>query len=83
MDVAVTMIDGFTLVEAREQLSLWKDCAKELANGQAKHYRIGTREFTALDLDEVYRMIKYFAGLVAKLDGSARATRVQVVVPRD
>lgn len=81
--MAVTMIDGFTLVEARTQLELWKECAQEIASGQAKHYRVGTREYTALDLDDVYKMIKYFSGLVDKLSGAARAARVQVVVPRD
>lgn len=77
------MIDGFTLVEAQEQLALWKDCAKELAGGQAKRYKIGTREFEALDIPYVYKMIKYFSGLVDKLSGAARHARVQVVVPRD
>lgn len=81
--MAVTMIDGFTLVEAQTQLGLWKECAQEIASGTAKHYRIGNREYTAIDIDEVYRMIKYFAGLVDRLDGSARSVRVQVVVPRD
>ena len=81
--MAATMIDGFTLVEAQTQLGLWKECAQEIASGMAKHYRIGNREYTAIDIDEVYRMIKYFAGLVDRLDGSARSVRVQVVVPRD
>lgn len=76
-------INGFTLVEAREQLALWKECAKELASGQAKRYRIGAREFEALDLDEIYRMIKYFADIVDELEGTKRRARVQVVVPRD
>ena len=79
----INKIDGFTLVEAQEQLDLWKDCAKEIADGQAKRYRIGTREYEALDLPYVYKMIKYFSGLVDKLSGSARSARVQVVVPRD
>lgn len=81
--MAASTIDGFTLVEARTQLDLWKACAQELATGQAKHYKIGSREFTALDLDEIYRMIKYFAGIVDKLSGLARSARVQVVIPRD
>ena len=81
--MAVAMIDGFTLVEAQTQLGLWKEAAQEIASGTAKHYRIGNREYTALDIDEVYKMIKYFAGLVDRLDGSARNARVQVVVPRD
>ena len=78
-----TMINGFTLVEAQEQLDLWKACAKELASGQAKRYKVGTREYEAHDLGEVYRMIKYFADLVDELSGTRRRARVQVVIPRD
>ena len=81
--MAEKMIDGFTLVEAKTQLGLWKECAQEIASGTAKHYKIGSREYTALDIDDVYKMIKYFAGIVDKLEGLARSTRVQVVVPRD
>lgn len=81
--MAVTMINGFTLAEAKEQLDLWKACAKELASGQAKRYKIGSREFEALDLPEIYRMIKYFADLVDEMEGLKRRARVQVVVPRD
>lgn len=77
------MIDGFTLIEAQSQLDLWKTCAQELASGQAKRYKIGTREFEALDIPYVYRMIKYFSGLVDRLSGAARSARVQVVVPHD
>ena len=81
--MAEKMIDGFTLVEAKTQLGLWKECAQEIASGTAKHYKIGSREYTALDIDQVYKIIKYFAGIVDKLEGLARSTRVQVVVPRD
>ena len=81
--MAEKMIDGFTLVEAKTQVGLWKECAQEIASGTAKHYKIGSREYTALDIDEVYKIIKYFAGIVDKLEGLARSTRVQVVVPRD
>jgi len=79
----VTMIDGFTLAEARQQLAVWKAAWLEIGSGTAKSYRIGTREYTALDTEEVYRMVKYFAGIVSKLSGEARIARVQVVVPRD
>jgi transposase-like protein len=78
----LTYYKGFTLSEAQEQLALWKECAKELATGQAKRYRIGTREFEAIDLEEVYAMIQRFAEIVSALDGTSRSRRVQVVVPR-
>ena len=74
---------GYTLVEAREQLEVWKACLKALGEGQAQHYRVGTREFTALDLDEVQRMVRYFENMVEALSGQARTSRVVRVVPRD
>lgn len=79
----VTTIDGYTLAEAQTQLALWKECAQEIASSQTKRYRIGTREYESIDLPYVHNMIRYFAGIVDKLNGSARSTRVQVVVPRD
>ena len=32
---------AYTLEEAREYLTLWKDCERALATGQAKAYRVG------------------------------------------
>lgn len=74
---------AYTLQEAREQLNLWKQCEIALANGQAKAYRIGTREYTAFDLSEIGKRIEYFANLVEALSGSVRTNRVVRVVPRD
>lgn len=74
---------AYTLEEARNMLKAWKDCEYALASGQAKRYRIGTREFEAIDLDEIAARIRYFAGLVDSLSGNTRNTRVVRVVPRD
>lgn len=79
--MAVT--SAYTLAEAREQLELWKECERSLADGQAKSYRIGSREFTAFDLNEVAKRIEYFANLVNALSGRVRTSRVVRVVPRD
>lgn len=79
--MAVT--SAYTLAEAREQLELWKECERSLADGQAKSYRIGSREFTAFDLTEVAKRIEYFANLVNALSGRVRTSRVVRVVPRD
>lgn len=73
----------YTLSEARENLEIWKTCLKELAEGQAKSYRVGSREFTAFDIDEVRRMVEYFGDLVESLEGKVRTTRVSRIVPRD
>ena len=51
---------AYTLTEARTMLDLVKEAHKELITGQAKSYRIGTREYTALDLDDLMRQIEYF-----------------------
>lgn len=74
---------AYTLTEAREQLQLWKECEKALAGGQAKAYRIGSREYTAFDLNEIAKRIEYFANVVEALSGTVRTSRVVRVVPRD
>ena len=74
---------AWTLTEARTMLSLTKEAYKELLTGQAHSYRIGTREFTALDLDELMKQIEYFSNVVESLSGTVRTKRVARVVPRD
>lgn len=74
---------GYTLTEAREMLGLWKACERALAEGQAKEYRVGTREFTAIDLPEIAKRIEYFSTLIESLSGGTRTTRVVRIVPRD
>ena len=72
-----------TRAEARTMLELVKEAHKELITGQAKSYRIGTREYTALDLDDLMRQIEYFSNVVESLSGNIRTKRVARVVPRD
>lgn len=76
-------INAYTLSEAREMLTLCKTALRELITGQAKSYRVGTREYTALDIDDLKREIEYFGNLVEALSGSVRTKRVARVVPRD
>lgn len=73
----------YTLVEARENLALCKEALKALISGQAKAYRIGSREFTALDIDELRKLIEYFGNIVEALSGAVKTNRVVRVVPRD
>ena len=74
---------SYTLIEARQMLELWKKCEQELANGTAKSYRIGNREYTALDLPEVIKAIERMSAIIDGLTGRARTSRVVRVVPRD
>ena len=74
---------AYTLTEAQTELTAWKECEHALATGQAKAYRIGSREFTAIDLPEIRKQIIKFSNIVKVLSGNARSTRVVRVVPRD
>ena len=76
-------LNAYTLEEARSMLTLCKEALKALITGQAKHYRVGTREYTALDADELMDQIVYFSNLVEALSGNVRTKRVTRVVPRD
>lgn len=76
-------ISAYTLSEAREMLALWKDCERSLASGQVTSYRVGTRECTLVDMDDIRAAINYFGNLVDALSGNVRTKRVTSVVPRD
>ena len=79
----MAITSAYSLSEAQEMLTLWKDCERQLASGQAKRYRVGTREFEAVDLPEIAARINYFANVVEALSGTVRTKRVTRVVPRD
>jgi len=74
---------AYTLTEAQEMLDAWKACEKALASGQAKEYRVGSREFTSVDLPDIAARINYFSNVVEALNGSVRTKRVARIVPRD
>lgn len=74
---------AYTLEEAQNMLTLCKQALKDLISGQAKSYKIGSREYTALDVNDLNRQIIYFSNIVEALSGSVRTTRVARVVPRD
>lgn len=79
----MSAITGYTLDEAKEMLAMWKDCERALASGQAERYRIGSREYEAIDLDKIAARINYFSNLVEALSGTVRTKRVVRIVPRD
>ena len=76
-------LTAYTLAEAKEMLALCKQAYRDLVAGQAKSYRIGTREYTALDADDLMEQIVYFSNIVEALSGQVRTRRVARVVPRD
>lgn len=81
--MASSIANAYTIEEARTMLRLWKDCEIALATGQAKSYRIGTREYTSFDLAEVRDEIQRFANIVEALMNGRAKTRAVRVIPRD
>lgn len=74
---------AYTYTEAKEYLALYKDAERSLVTGQVKGYKIGTREVTLLDLDEIERAIQKFANIVESYEQNKRTTRNVAVVFRD
>lgn len=73
----------YTITEARDNLRILKEAERAIIEGQAKSYRIGSREYTAFDLEEIRKRIEYFSEMIAAQSGEARSSRVVRIVPRD
>lgn len=76
-------ISAYSLTEARSLLALYKEAEVALVDGQAKSYKIGTREFTAIDLPWILQRIRELAKTIEGLEGNVRTKRAVMVVPRD
>ena len=57
---------AYTYEETCMYLSQYKDALAALVDGQAKSYRIGSREVTLLDVEDIEAMIDKFAGIKEK-----------------
>ena len=79
----MAFVSAYTLTEARSLLALYKEAEIALVDGQAKAYRVGTREFTGLDLPWIQQRIRELAKLIEGLEGNVRTKRAVQVVPRD
>lgn len=74
---------AYTLEEAIRMRDLSKEALEELTSGQAKSYRIGTREFTAFDMADLRKQIEFFSNIIDAKTGQARSTSVALVRFRD
>lgn len=74
---------AYTYDEAKTYLAQYKAALSALVDGQAKAYRIGSREVTMLDLDDIERMIDKFSAICEKYETNTRPPRSVAVVPRD
>lgn len=74
---------AYSYEEAKLYLQEYKAALSALVDGQAKAYRIGSREVTLLEVDDIEKMIDKFAAIVEKYENGARPSRSVAVVFRD
>lgn len=74
---------AYKYAEAKEYLALYKDAERSLITGQVKGYKIGTREVTLLDLEEIEREIQKFSNIIESYEQNKRTARNVAVVFRD
>ena len=75
---------GITLEIAQKHLDAWLEA--ELACTTNQSYTIGSRTLTRADLAEIRNTIKYWAGIVAKLEAAKKyggRNRTMRIMPRD
>ncbi len=75
---------GITLETAKRHLDAWLEA--ELACTTNQSYTIGSRTLTRADLAEIRNTIKYWAGLVDKLEAAQKhggRNRTMRIMPRD
>lgn len=74
---------AYTYDEVCLYLTQYKEALTALVDGQAKAYKIGSREVTLLDLEDIEAMIDKFAGIKEKYETNTRPARSVAVVFRD
>lgn len=74
---------AYTYEETCTYLTQYKDALTALVDGQAKSYKIGSREVTLLNLEEIEAMIDKFAAIKEKYEMNTRPPRNVAVVFRD
>lgn len=73
-----------TLKTAKNHLDAWLEAELACATGQS--YTIGSRTLTRANLSEIRKTIRYWQGMVTKLENQATKggrNKVYRVVPRD
>ncbi len=67
---------------AEEMLKTWLEAQESLATG--KSYKIGSRELTRADTDEIMKWINYWQDQIQKFEsGTKKRQKVKIGVPRD
>ena len=75
---------GYTLPEAQALQAEVKNAINAIINGTAASYKVGTREYTALNLKDLWKMLNDCNDTIVSLTTATRRNkRVCRVVPRD
>ena len=74
---------AYTYEETCTYLKQYKEALTALVDGQAQSYKIGSREVTLLNLEEIEAMIDKFAAIKEKYETNVRPPRNVAVVFRD
>ena len=74
---------AYTYEEAKLYLAQYKQALTDVIEGQARSYKIGSREVTLIDPQYIEAMIDKFASIVEKYETNSRPPRSVAVVFRD
>lgn len=80
----MSILAGYSLEEAKELQNEVKAAIDAIVNGTAQSYKIGTREYTALSLKDLWKLLNDCNDTIAALTSAPKRNRGVVrVVPRD
>lgn len=80
----MSILAGYTLAEAQALQSEIKAAIDAIVNGTAASYKIGSREYTALSLKELWKLLNDCNDTIVSLTTQSKRNRSVVrVVPRD
>lgn len=80
----MAILAGYTLEEAKALQREVKNAVDSIVNGTAAAYKIGTREYTALNLKDLWKLLNDCNDTIAALMNAPKRNKGVVrVVPRD
>lgn len=80
----MSILAGYTVNEAKALQSEVKAAIDAIVNGTAQSYKIGSREYTALSLKDLWKLLNDCNDTIVALTSTSKRNRGVVrVVPRD
>lgn len=80
----MSILHGYSLADAQALQQEVKTAITAIVNGTAQSYKVGSREYTALSLKELWKLLNDCNDTITALTSQQRRNRNVVrVVPRD